>query len=193
MWFTTQWSVGESNCGRTLWKLPGVRLLLFKLFLFASASSRWLGRDGVRHQNVEFDITWRALLDFFVGDYIIEHFKILFCPNHTVLCNIVSTQVFLRCTRRICIGLVAEIEGWNMATPTTNLSKGVPMNAAHSRNAERETRRPASEGCVTNDIVDASVVIDERSLKRSNDLRIWATTNPHNFEAPTRSRELIII
>lgn len=53
-----------------------------------------------------------------------------------------------------------------MATPTTNLSKGVPMNAAHSRNAERETRRPASEGCVINDIVDASVVIDERSLKR---------------------------
>lgn len=83
-----------------------------------------------------------------------------------VLCNIVSTQVLLRCTRRICIGLAAEIEGWNMATPTTNLSKGVPMNAAHSRNAERETRRPASEGCVINDIVDASVVIDERSLKR---------------------------
>jgi hypothetical protein len=40
-----------------------------------------------------------------------------------------------------------------MATPTTNLSKGVPKDAASFRNAAREMRRPVSEGCVKNDIV----------------------------------------
>ena len=47
-----------------------------------------------------------------------------------------------------------------MAMPTTNLWK----DGAFFRNAERETRRLASEGCVINDIVDGfSRVVDKRN------------------------------
>ena len=58
-----------------------------------------------------------------------------------------------------------EIKGLvNMATPITNLSKEFPMDAALFRNAERETRRLASEGWVIKDIVEVSV--EERTPKK---------------------------
>jgi len=74
---------------------------------------------------------------------------------------------------------MAEIKGRTMATPKTNLSKGVPKYAAPSRNAERETRRPASEGCVINDIVEGF------SRER------WLMRGPHyNIQTPDKKSRI---